>query len=132
MVETVLGNILELISQNYAPLQALFGTLMFSVATYYSYDIIQNFEDHRDYSLTMFYLSEKGSHSFWIIGFSTILFSIGMTFGNLGTLYSNNYLMVFGLLSSFMLFLGIGFFTANLSDVTSKGGRESVRKDKEE
>ena len=126
MVETILENFGQMILEYYAPLQALFGTIMFSVATYYSYDIVKNFENHREYSLTMFYLSERGSHSFWIVGFSTILFSIGMTLGNLGTIYSNTSLVAFGLLSSFILFLGLGFFTANLSDVTSKGGKESV------
>lgn len=126
MVETILDLISILLTEYYAPMQALFGTLMFSVATYYSYDIIKNFEDHKDYSLTMFYLSERGSHSFWIISFSTILFSIGMTMGNLGVIYGNNSLVGFGLLSSFILFLGIGFFTVNLSEVTTKGSNESV------
>jgi hypothetical protein len=128
MVEAILDIATSLLLEYYTPLQALFGTLMFSAATYYSYNIIKNFEEHEDYSLTMFYLSERGSHSFWIIGFSTILFSIGMTLGNLGTIYDDAQLVTFGLLSSFVLFLGIGFFAANLSDVTSKGKNETVEK----
>ncbi|MFB6203869.1 MAG: hypothetical protein ABEK01_05250 [Candidatus Nanohaloarchaea archaeon] len=110
----------ELLMEYYMPLQALVGTLLFSLTTFYSYQIVQHFEDHREYSLTMFSLNEKATYSFWIMSFSAIIFALGMAIGNLGMGINNPLLGVLALFSSFVLFLGLAFFTVNVSDVTAK------------
>lgn len=108
------------IMEYYEPIQALVGTVLFAIVTYYSYQILQNFEDHHDYSLVMFFVDEKASYAFWILASSAIIFSLGMAMGNLGMVYANELLGVLALLSSFVLFLGLGYFAVNIADVTTK------------
>jgi hypothetical protein len=96
------------------------GIGLFSTMLYYNLAIMNNFKEHEDLSLAMFFLDEKGPVMFQLVVSATVIYSLGMLYASLAIPYDARLLNLYSKATSIILFLVFTIFMRHVAYITSK------------
>lgn len=114
--------------------ETVFGLLsigLFSTAMFYNLKILDNFQDHEEISVRMFFLDDRGPLSFQILVSATIIYSLGMLYASLGVVYNQPLLSIFSKGASLILFVVLVYFLRTVSHITEKKSNAGEAEEKE-
>ncbi|MFB6180396.1 MAG: hypothetical protein ABEJ93_00820 [Candidatus Nanohalobium sp.] len=78
------------------PVETFFGfggALAFAVCLYYSRETMKHFREHREVSMTKFFIDKRGIKSFKLLSGSTLLYSVAMVATGLEFIYGSTPLL---------------------------------------
>lgn len=101
--------------------QVLFGLggiITFSVTIYYTLQILNNFKKHEKLSASRFFLDDRAPFAFQVIAFIAVIYSLGMLYAALGTLYGISLLNLFATIPAVALFASTLYFLHRIEIIT--------------
>lgn len=96
------------------------GIGLFSTMLYYNLAIMNNFMEHEELSLAMFFLDEKGPIMFQLVVGATVIYSLGMLYASLAIPYDAQVLHMYSKVTSILLFVVFTIFMRHVAFITSK------------
>lgn len=101
------------------------GIGLFSTMLYYNLVIMNNFQEHEELSLAMFFLDARGPLMFQLVVSATIIYSLGMLYAALAIPYHEPFLDSYSKITSILLFIVFTVFMRHVAYITSKRRAEA-------
>lgn len=100
------------------------GILLFAVMAFYTLEILRNIWKHEKFSMSQFFLSEKGVSAFKVLVVSAMIFSVGMIGAAVALVVDIALLEDVSKIGSVILFMGYVYFLRTVSHLTAKKSQE--------